>query len=127
LKIGVPRDELTSEIEALHLFNGEGACQLLDADEEKGFLLLERLRPGVMLATLEDDDEATRIAAELMKRIWRPLVGAQQSAPKGYVVPLPHNFILLSDWFDGLKRMRERFSGKTGPLNERLVERVESS
>ena len=72
LKIGVPRDELTSEIAALRLFNGEGTCQLIDADEEKGFLLLERLRPGVMLSTLADD-EATHIAAEVMKKIWRPL------------------------------------------------------
>jgi streptomycin 6-kinase len=48
LKVGVPRDELTSEIAALRLFNGEGAYQLIDADEEKGFLLLERLKSGVM-------------------------------------------------------------------------------
>jgi hypothetical protein len=34
-------------------------------------MLLERLRPGEMLVTLKDDDEATRIAAQLMKRIWR--------------------------------------------------------
>src|SRR4030095_6362127 len=70
LKIGVPRDELTSEIAALRLFNGDGACQLIDADEEKGFLLLERLKPGEMLSTLEDDEEATRIGAEVIKRIW---------------------------------------------------------
>src|SRR5215204_4370986 len=73
LKIGVPRDELTSEMAALRLFNGDGACHLLDADEEKGFLLLERLHPGVMLSTLEDDEEATNIAADVMKKIWRPL------------------------------------------------------
>ena len=73
LKIGVPRDELTSEMSALKLFNGEGACKLIDCDEEKGFLLLERLHPGVMLSTLEDDEKATHIAAEVMKRIWRPV------------------------------------------------------
>jgi streptomycin 6-kinase len=53
LKIGVPHDGLKSEIATLRPFNGEGACQLLEADEEKGFLLLERLQPGVMLSTLE--------------------------------------------------------------------------
>ncbi len=36
-------------------------------------------------------------------------------------------FIRLSDWFDGLKRLREMFNGGTGPLNEKLVERVEHS
>src|SRR5919108_803214 len=73
LKIGVPRDELTSEIAALRLFNGEGACRLIDADEEKGFLLLERLRPGVMLSTMENDEQATHIGAEVMQKIWRDI------------------------------------------------------
>ena len=37
-------------------------------EEEKYWMLLERLHPGVMLATLEDDEEATHIAAEVMKK-----------------------------------------------------------
>src|SRR5215208_8280031 len=37
LKIGVPHDELISEIEALRLFHGEGACRLIDSDAEQGF------------------------------------------------------------------------------------------
>ena len=114
LKIGVPRDELTSEMAALRLFNGEGACQLIDADEEKGFLLLERLKPGVMLSTLEDDEQATHIAAEVMQKIWR-----FDSAHD--------NFIRLSNWFEGLKDLRALFGGGTGPLEEKLVERVEKS
>jgi streptomycin 6-kinase len=114
LKIGVPRDELCSEIASLRLFDGEGACHLIDADETRGFLLLERLNPGVMLSSLEDDEEATQIAAEVMKKIWRPV----EENPK---------FIHLSDWFDGLKGLREMFDGGTGPLNEKIVERVEKS
>ena len=141
LKIGVPRDELTSEIAALRLFNGEGACKLIDADEGKGFLLLERLRPGVMLSTLEDDDAATRIAAEVMKRIWQPLdrVTLSPEGAKGLdheqqrlfgrgerSLRVTHDkFIQLKDWFDGLKRLREMFNGRTGPLDEKLVARVE--
>ena len=91
LKMGVLSDELKSEIAALRLFNGEGACRLIDYDEEKYWMLLERLKPGVMLSTLRDDEEATHIAAEVMKKIWRPT---------------PNNgvFIRLSDWFDGLKK-----------------------
>jgi len=143
LKIGVPRDELTSEIAALRLFNGEGACRLIDCDEEKGFLLLERLQPGVMLSTLEDDEEATHIAAEVMKRIWRPIehVTLSRSAAKGLYQANARlfgrnerslrvtydKFILLSDWFDGLKKLRAVFNGGTGPLDEKLVERVERS
>jgi streptomycin 6-kinase len=122
LKIGVPRDELTSEIAALRLFNGEGACRLIDSDEEKGVLLLERLNPGVMLSTMEDDEKATHIGAEVMQKIWRTGL----DMPGGYSIN-SSKFIRLSDWFDGLKRLREMFNGGTGPLNERLVDRVEQS
>ena len=128
LKMGVSRDDLTSEIAALRLFNGEGACRLIDADEEKGFLLLELLKPGVMLSTVEDDDEATHIAAELMKRIWRSELDTPSANRSGYSTPSAYTkFIQLSDWFDGLKRLREMFDGGTGPLEERLVDRVENT
>ncbi|MCE9646503.1 MAG: aminoglycoside phosphotransferase family protein [Chloroflexi bacterium] len=113
LKMGIPSHELTSEILALKLFNGDGACQLLESDEERGFLLLERLKPGRMLSELEDDDERTRIAADVMSRLWRE-------------VPQENNFIKLSDWFDGLKRIRPHFNGGTGPFPKELLERVES-
>ena len=114
LKMGVPGDEMESEMATLRLFNGQGACRLIDCDEEKSWMLLERLRPGAMLSTLEGDEEATQIAADVMQKIWRP-------APEDDV------FIQLSDWFDGLNRLRTRFNGETGPLNKRLVERVERS
>ena len=119
LKMGVPNPEMKSEMAALRLFNGEGACQLLDYDEEKYWMLLERLSPGVMLSTLEDDEEATHIAAEVMKKIWRSVV--QERAPA------LQKFIRLSDWFDGLKKLRPMFDGGTGPLNTKMVERVERS
>ena len=131
LKIGVPRDELTSEMAALRLFNGEGACRLMDYDEEWGFLLLERLQPGVMLSTLEDDEEATHIAAEAMLKIWQPLESdsllSQEHSLSGTRAPALHKFIRLSDWFDGLNQLRAMFNGGTGPLSEKLVDRVEQS
>jgi len=83
LKMGVPNREMKSEMTALRLFNGEGACRLLDCDEEKYWILLERLNPGVMLSTLEDDEEATHIAAEVMKKIWRPLEPVTLSDSEG--------------------------------------------
>ncbi len=129
LKMGVPNREMRSEMAALRLFNGEGACKLLDADEEKGFLLLERLTPGVMLSTLEDDEEATHIAADLMKKIWKHLPlesGSLLPSVQQQAVGL-QSFTQLSDWFDGLKKLRPMFNGGTGPLNQKLVERVERS
>ena len=106
LKIGIPNRELTSEINTLRVYDGQGACRLLEADADKGMLLLERLHPGTMLATLEDDDQATEIAADVMKMIHRP-------------VPKAGDFISLKGWFDGLKNVRILFGGGTGPFPEK--------
>ncbi len=130
LKMGVPDRELKSEMATLRLFNGEGACRLIDCDEEKYWMLLERLKPGVMLLTLEDDEEATHIAAGVMQKIWRPLESLESAsslASSQERAPALQNFIRLSDWFDGLKRLRATFNGGTGPFNEMLVARVERS
>ena len=122
LKLGVPHRELTSEIAALRHYNGRGACRLLDADVEKGMLLLERLWPGNMLAALEDDERATKIAAEVMKNLWQR--SSDFSHRTTEVVTTP--FIKLKDWFDGFQRLRQRFNGRTGPLPRRLVETAEA-
>jgi len=125
LKMGVPNREMKSEMAVLRLFNGEGACQLLECDEEKYWMLLERLNPGVMLAAMEDDEEATHIAAEVMKKIWRS--GLDMADEHRLLDQRGKEFIRLTDWFDGLKKLRLMFNGGTGPLNEKLVERVERS
>lgn len=127
LKMGVPNREFLSEMAALQLFSGEGACKLIKYDEEKYWMLLERLEPGVMLATLEDDEQATRIAAEVMKKVWRPVESASKPPENQAQAPGLHKFIRLTDWFDGLKKLRQRFSGGTGPLDENLVQRAERS
>lgn len=114
LKIGPPNCELVSELTALRLFDGNGAARLLDANEAQYTFLLERLRPGVMLSELADDEAATRVAAGVMRSLWR-------EPPPG--LPL----IPLSAWFDELGDLRPRFGGGTGPFPARLVERVESN
>lgn len=114
LKLGVPQKELTSEITALRFYNGRGACRLLDADAEKGMLLLERLQPGRMLATLEDDVRATEIAADVMRQLWQPVPESAE------------NFIQLKDWFDGFNRLRKQYNGETGSLPKHLIEIAES-
>lgn len=112
VKIGVPHAELRTEIAALRLYAGDGCARLLDADPERGYLLLERLQPGTMLSTLADDEEATAIAAKVMRRLWRP-------------VPTEHHFPGIADWFVGLRELREEFDGGTGPFPPRLVEEAE--
>ncbi|MCP4419530.1 MAG: aminoglycoside/hydroxyurea antibiotic resistance kinase, partial [Chloroflexi bacterium] len=113
LKVGVPNRELCTEIEALRVYNGRSSVRLLDADPDGGVLLLECLHPGKMLTTISDDDAATRIAAQVMNNLWRPL-------------PVEHNFPSLADWADGLAELRTEFDGGTGPFNTKLVETAES-
>ena len=127
LKMGVPNDEMLSEMETLRLFDGKGACRLLVHDEEKCWMLLERLNPGEMLVTLENDEEATHIAAEVMKKIWRSMESGSLLPNNQQQAVGLHKFIKLSDWFDGLKQLRKQFDGGTGPFNERIVQRVERS
>ena len=114
LKIGVPNRELTSEMSALRFFEGQSAVRLLEVDEEHAMFLLERLRPGEMLATLSDDEQATNIAADVMQKLWR-------KAPAN--IP----FIKLTDWFDGLRELRPAFDGGTGPFPEKLILKVEET
>jgi len=112
LKIGYPNPELITEIEALKLFSGQGIVQLLAEDEARGVILLERLRPGAPLSTLEDDLQATSIAAGVMQQLWR-------TAPKG------HPFPTVARWARGLERLRTRFGGGSGPFPLDLVETAE--
>lgn len=112
LKIGVVYHEFISEMTALRIFDGDGAVRLLEADVDNYIFLMERVRPGTMLVALEDDERRTHIACDVMTHLWRP-------APEG---PL----IQLSEWFEGLKGLRVRFDGGTGPFPEKLVGRVES-
>lgn len=122
LKLGVPNRELTGEIAALRHYDGRGACRLLEADAEEGALLLERLRPGRLLATLADDDLATAVAAEVIGWLWQcsndPGWSVREAAGAG--------FIVLEDWFGGFRRLRQRYGGSSGPLPERLLARAES-
>jgi streptomycin 6-kinase len=107
LKIGFAGDEgFTAEIKALRVFNGDGIVKLLEADIENAVMLLERLLPGETVKNI-DDEKSTVIAADLMKRAWKP-------------VPQEHSFINLSDWFKGYEMHRKRFNGTSGPLSSQL-------
>ena len=114
LKLSFPGDkEFRTEAAALELFDGRGACRLLEISLDRGAMLLERLQPGTRLTAVEDDEEATTIAAGVMKKLRRP-------------APSEHAFPLVSDWTRGFERLRSRFDGGTGPMPADLVGRAES-
>ena len=113
LKAGVPNREIETEIEALQVYDGQGIVRLLEADAEKGLLLLERLNPGKALFYLDDDQMATRIACQIMSQL-------HQSA-----LPLS-GFPSVADWFQrGFNRLRLQFNGGTGPFPKTIIETAE--
>jgi streptomycin 6-kinase len=71
LKINFPEPESEHEADALRLWDGRGAVKLLGYEQSMRALLLERCEPGTPLWAIEDDEEATHIAAEALRRIWR--------------------------------------------------------
>jgi streptomycin 6-kinase len=113
LKLGVPSPELAGEIRALQAYAGAAAVRLLDSDEDRGMMLLERIEPGYTLASLADDERATRAAAQVMRDLWKPL------PPDTY-------FTTATEWAGGLATLRKKFNGGTGPLPADLVEQAEA-
>ena len=113
LKLSLPNSDFRAEAEALRIFGGRGAARLLELDLERGAMLLERLEPGVPLTSVRDDEEATSIAAGVLKQLWRS-------------VPPDHPFPSVSEWARGMERLRSCFGGGTGPLPSPLVERAEA-
>jgi streptomycin 6-kinase len=73
LKLVVPSDDFLREVEALNQFNGNGIARILDCDLDKGIIILECITPGEKLALIQNDDAATTIICEIMKKLWMPV------------------------------------------------------
>lgn len=115
LKIGFPGDrEFFSEAAALRAYDGRGMARLLEFDGPSAAMLIERLDSGRPLEQLPDDDEATRIAAQVMLALWREPPEQERES-----------LITASRWGKGFARLRAEFGGGTGPFPARLVERAE--
>jgi streptomycin 6-kinase len=71
LKLIYPHHESEHEAEALRVWNGDGAVRLLDHDEERWAMLIERCEPGTLLARKEQD-EALDVFIGLLPRLWQP-------------------------------------------------------
>jgi streptomycin 6-kinase len=72
LKINFPEPESEHEVDALEHWKGDGAVRLLAHDPDRRALIIERCQPGTPLWQVDDADEAMRIAANVLRRIWRP-------------------------------------------------------
>lgn len=96
LKLNFPERESAHEADALLHWDGSGAVRLLEVDRERSALLVERALPGTSLWEVEEDEDATRKAASVLRRLW--------SRPP----PAHHPFRLLADeaetWVDQVRR-----------------------
>jgi streptomycin 6-kinase len=68
LKLSNPHRESAQEADALERWAGEGAVKLLDRDDARHALLLERCEPGTYLADADVDRLA--VLAGLLPRLW---------------------------------------------------------
>jgi streptomycin 6-kinase len=70
LKLGMPHMEGAHETHGLRFWNGDPTVQLLEADDERDAMLLERCLPGYMLCS-EPEEKQDLVIASLLKRLWR--------------------------------------------------------
>ncbi len=112
VKLGVPNDDYIREVEALRAFHGRGAVRLLSGDSDRGAMMLERLKPGDYLGDVPDQQQATSVAASVMRRLWRP-------------APRQHRLPEMSDYSGGLEWLQHQLDGN-GPLPKPLIVRAEA-
>jgi streptomycin 6-kinase len=113
LKLSPPFDpESLTEIEATRAFGGRGLVRLLEWDLQEGAMLLERLEPGQPLHGLQDDRAEMRIAAHVMKQLWRP-------------APTDTTWLSMADWGKAFERHRAQHGGTAGPPPATIFERGE--
>ncbi|CZI17605.1 aminoglycoside phosphotransferase family protein [Legionella pneumophila serogroup 1] len=97
LKVSVPHDEFSREIDALKHFNGRGSARLIGANPEEGWMLIERLLPGTRLVDVLNEQQAIPIAVSVMQRLWAP-------------IKEPQLFIPLEEWLRSLKQLNTEAS-----------------
>ncbi|MDQ3577409.1 MAG: aminoglycoside phosphotransferase family protein [Actinomycetota bacterium] len=113
VKLTVPGSSgVEREAAALGGFAGHGAIRLLDYDDSRGALLLERAEPGRELAEFGParDGEATTILCSVMQRLWC-------EAPPDLQLPGVADY--GADFTDHVNR-----HPRNGPLPRRLVDRA---
>ncbi len=113
LKVRCPiGQEVCGELQTLRLCDGQGMARLLDWDPTHSAMLLEQLRPGLTLMTVRDDDRATRIGLEVLRRIWQHR-------------PAERTLLTVEQWARrSFEQYTKRWAGQAAPLPADLVDRA---
>ena len=112
VKLAVPGIEFARELEALRVYGGRSAVMLLKADPTHGAMMLESVKPGTTLSEIKNDEEATTIATDVMRSLWRP-------------APEHHPFAAMSEFEGGVEWLRACLANKRGPMPGTLLSRAE--
>ncbi|MGF3103540.1 aminoglycoside phosphotransferase family protein [Rossellomorea sp. DUT-2] len=112
LKIGYPNNDFSNEFHALQDFQGRGMVEVLDFNKEEGWILLDRLTPGISLHSVEDEEEVLQVFAHVAHRLWHKPVSH-------------HPYPTVQYWSKGIGRLRERYNGGSGPIPADLVSKAE--
>jgi streptomycin 6-kinase len=113
LKCSPPHQGFNQEIAALKHFAGSGAVKLLQENTPSGKMLLECIKPGENLEKLNYSQKGVEISIEVMHKLHKPI--NERSA-----------FPNIKEWFDGFAKLRQAFSGGTGPFPTDLIARAEN-
>ena len=109
LKIGVPHDDLFTEMEALRVYDGRGSVRFVGGDSDMGAILMEQVEPGTMLwQSGADDEEQTRLAGAVMRNL-----------PMG--VPAKHTCPRLEDQVERAFAGNRSTPGVAGVMPEELL------
>lgn len=72
LKVQWPHRECEHEALALRMWDGDGAVRLLEHDDDRHGLLVERCVPGTTLGGALEPDAALAALIDLLPRLWKP-------------------------------------------------------
>ena len=70
LKLGMPHLEGADEIHGLRFWNGDPTVRLLESDDGRSAMLIERCESGTPLSTLPEREQDV-VIAQLLRRLWR--------------------------------------------------------
>jgi streptomycin 6-kinase len=90
LKLIYPHREAEHEADALRVWDGDGAVELLAYDAERWAMLIERCEPGTLLARA-DSDTALDVLIGLIPRLWKRVDDPFNAAPIGRDYVLGHS------------------------------------
>jgi streptomycin 6-kinase len=99
LKIGMPHMEAEHEIAGLRFWDGDPTVLLLEADEPRNAMLLERCSPGTPLRSLPEAEQDV-VVAKLLRRLWR-------QPPSGH--PFRDLSVMVRYWVDETRANQERW------------------